>query len=100
MASTDVLYHVIIAQGIEQYIACNGAWQQNVSCAWCINLAKKRGGGTKSNQIEMKPILFSDPKAMVVITVVVIFYTFLIHFMLKVNYYYKQLWCHWQSIKQ
>ena len=52
MASTDVLYHVIIAQGIEQYVACNGAWQQNVSCAWCINLAKKRGG-TKSNQIEM-----------------------------------------------
>jgi hypothetical protein len=44
MASTDVLYHLIIAQGSEQYAACSGAWQQNVSCTWCINLAKERGG--------------------------------------------------------
>jgi hypothetical protein len=61
MASTDLLFHMVTVQGIEQYVACNGAWQQNVSCVWCINLAKKRGGDQVQPDGNDVLFCFKDP---------------------------------------
>ena len=61
-ASTGVVYHETTVQNIEQRVACNEAWQQNIELCMEHQLSQNKGG----NQV--RPIVISYSIDMVVMS--------------------------------